>query len=264
MSKEEKTIQKSDFYKVSIDAIVVEDGFNVRHELVDIDSLAQSIAKEGQINPVIGYKVRGEEKFVLTAGHRRLAAIKLANEKYGAGITHINLMAGKNDEKSRVVTMLLDGEASKSLTTEEMVLGIARLLALGVSNKEIMASIAIGESQAQKYNLIKAAKAPEPIQAMLKNGDISVAGVNKLQRETKSEEELVVKAQEAVEKAKQKGSTKATTGTAGKDKVSADVAKLEEALSLADPTTAKYAVLKAVVGKLKKKASAEEIAKLLK
>jgi hypothetical protein len=39
---------------------------------------------------------------------------------------------------------------------------------------------------------------------------------------------------------------------------------LEEALSLSDPTSPKVATLQAIVRKLKAKASAEDIAKLLK
>lgn len=264
MSKtEEKTIQKSDFFKVSLDAIVVEEGFNVREKLEDVDELAQSIAREGQLTPVIGFKVRGEEKFVLTAGHRRLAAIKLANEKYGANITHVNLMAGKSDDKNRVVIMLLDGDAAKSLSNEEMVKGIKRLIDAGMAKKDIMTSLAIGKSQAQKYNLIKAAEAPAKIQEMIDKGVISVATVNKLQREAESDEQLVALAEEAVANAEEKGEKKATGKNTKTAKVS-DVDKLEAALSLSGGENAKTALVKSIVNKLKAKASAEEIAKLLK
>ncbi len=264
MSKvSEKAVQKSDYYKVALDAIEVQEGFNVREKLEDIDVLAQSIAREGQITPVIGCKVRGEEKFVLTAGHRRFAAIKLANEKYGAGITHVNLMAGKSDEKNRVVTMLLDGDAAKSLSNEEMVKGIKRLIDAGMNKKDIMSSLAIGKSQAQKYNLIKAAEAPEVIQEMIDKGVISLTTVNKLQREAQSDEELVALAEEAVADAKEKGEAKATGGNTRATKVS-DLDKLEEALSLVGKENAKTAIVKAVLNKLRGKASAEDIAKLLK
>lgn len=263
MSKEEKTIQKSDFFKVSLDAIEVQKGFNVREKLEDVDALAQSIAREGQLTPVIGFKVRGEEKFVLTAGHRRLAAIKLANEKYGANITHVNLMAGKNDDKSRIVIMLLDGDAAKSLSNEEMVKGIKRLMEAGMNKKDIFASLAIGKSQAQKYNLIKAAEAPEKIQEMIDKGVISVATVNQLQRETKDNNKLVALAEEAVANAEEKGEKKATGKNTKTVKVS-DLDKLEEALSLVDKENVKTAVVKAVLNKLRSKASAEDIAKLLK
>jgi len=262
-----KTIQKSDFFKVLISAIVVENGFNVRKDMGDIDALAQSIAEIGQQNPIIATKVRGEEKFLLTAGHRRLAAIKLANEKYGANITHVNVMGASGDDKTRVLTMLLDGDGSKKLTASEMLTGFNRLKEeYGMKPQEI--GKAVGLSQAQVYNILAVSKAPEAIQKMVESGDISVALVNEIQRTTKDTDEQVKLAEEAVANAKADTpdgkKKKATSSNAKTSKVSADVAKLEAAIALADPTSAKAATLKAIVNKLKAKASAEDIAKLLK
>jgi len=265
-----KTIQKSDFFKVLLAAVIVEKGFNVRQDLGDIDALAKSIAKLGQQVPVIATKVRGEDKFTLTTGHRRLEAIELANKKYigKAGylqdkITQVNVMSAKGDEKTRVLTMLLDGEGSKTLTNEEMVSGISRLLDSGVAKKEIVDSLAMSISQAQRYNLVKAAQAPKAIQDLIDKGMISVALVNEIQRTTKDPEEQIKLANEAVENTDGKAK-KATSSNANTNKVSADVAKLEAAIALADPTSSKAAILQAIVNKLKRKASPEEIAKLLK
>jgi ParB/RepB/Spo0J family partition protein len=256
MSKAE-TVQKNtknDYIKVLLSNVVVEDGFNVREDLTGIDELAKSIAINGQVVPGIGFKIRGTEQYVITAGHRRFAAIKVANEKYGAKITHMNVMAGSSDEKERVTAMLLDGDASHSLTNAEMVKGISKLLELGVTKKEIIASLAIGDSQAQKYNLIKAAEAPKAIQKMLEEGQLSVAKVNAIQRQTTDENEQV----ELAEKASKEGRKPK------EKKENPVIAVLEEALSLSDPTSAKVATLQAIVRKLKSKASAEDIAKLLK
>ena len=262
-----KTIQKSDFFKVALSAIIVEEGFNVRLDMGDIDSLAQSMATIGQQVPIIATKVRGEDKFKLTAGHRRLAAIKLANEKYGANITQVNVMGASGDEKHRVLTMLLDGEGAKKLTPSEMASGFKRLKdEHGMKPQEI--GKAIGLSQAQVYNILAINKAPEVIQKMVEEGEISVSLVNEIQRTTKDSEEQIKLAKEAVENAKLEApegkKKKATSSNAKTSKVSADVAKLEAAIAIADPTNAKTAILKAVVNKLKSKASPEEIAKLLK
>jgi mitochondrial fission protein ELM1 len=135
-----------------------------------------------------------------------------------------------------------------------MVKGISKLLELGVTKKEIIASLAIGDSPAHKYNLIKAAEAPKAIQKMLEQGVISVAKVNAIQRQTTDEAEqieLAVQASQEGRKPKEK-------------KENPVIAVLEEALSLSDPTSAKVATLQAIVRKLKAKASAEDIAKLLK
>ena len=261
-----KTIQKSDFFKVAIAAIIVEDGFNVRKDMGDIDALAKSIAQIGQQVPVIATKVRGEDKFTLTAGHRRLAAIKLANEKYGANITQVNVMGAKGDEKQRVLTMLLDGEGAKKLTASEMASGFARLKEMGMKPKEI--GLSVGVSQAQVYNVLAVLKAPAAIQAMVEAGDISLALVNEIQRTTKDTDEQVKLAEEAVANAgaaaPEGKKKKATSSNAKTKKVSADVAKLEAAIALAPKESAKAAALKAIVAKLKDKESAEEIAELLK
>lgn len=263
----EKAIQRGDFFKVSLSAIVVEEGFNVRKDMGDLDVLAKSIAKIGQQVPIIACKVRGEDKFKLTSGHRRLAAIQLANKEYGAGITQVNVMSSSADEKGRVLTMLLDGEGAKKLTTAELASGFARLKEMGMRPDEIGESVGI--SVPQVYNILAVNKAPEAIQKMIEKGDISIALVNEIQRATKNEDEQVSLATEAVESAKKEetatGKKKvATAKNSSIIKVSADIAKLEAAIALADPTLAKVAVLKAIVNKLKSKASAEEIAKLLK
>ncbi len=261
-----KTIQKSDYYKVAIDAIEVEEGFNVREDLKGVDELAKSIATVGQNTPIEGYKVRGEEKFVLTKGHRRLAAVKLANEKYigkpgylEEPITHMIVMAGSSDEKDRTIGMLLDGEASQPLTNKEMVQGINRLIEMGVEPKEIVRSLALTKSTAQAYNLIAAAKAPKAVQKMIDEGLISVAKVNSLQRSTTSDKELIEAVEEFIDEKK---------ANEGKPKVKAEkkgeLAILKEAIELADKTSSKAQLLKAIVRKLESKASAEEIAKLLK
>jgi hypothetical protein len=127
----------------------------------------------------------------------------------------------------------------------------------------------IGISQAQVYNILAVNKAPEAIQKMLEKGDISVALINEIQRTTKDAEEQVSLALEAVAKASEEvtatGKKKvATAKNATTSKVSADVAKLEAAIALVDPTLAKVATLKAIINKLKAKASAEDISKLLK
>lgn len=261
-TEEEKKIQRSDYFKVAIGIIEVEKDFNVREDLTGIDELARSIATIGQETPLEGFRVRGKEKFVLSRGHRRLAAIKLANEKYigkpgflKEKITHAILMTGSSDTKQRILGMLLDGDATQNLTNEEMVKGIARLLDLGVAKKEIITSLAIGESQAQKYNLVKAAEAPKAVLKMIEQGQLSVAKVNEIQRATKDESEQV----KLAEKASQEGRKQR-----GEKKENSVILLLEEALSLSDLASPKAATLQAIVRKLKSKASAEDIAKLLK
>jgi len=253
----QKVTKKTDMLMILISAIVIEENFNPRQEnnFGDIDGLAKSIAEIGQDQPLKVFKIRGENKYVLTAGHRRLKAIKLANSKYNAGIERVNCIVGSGNEKSRLMTALLDGDGVQKLTNAEMVSGIKRLLDMGVKSKDIVNSLGINKSQAQAYNLVAVAKAPNAVQKLLDDGVISVAVVNRLQRETSNNKELVEMAQEEVAKGK---------GKSTKKKVSPVIATLEEAVNLADEKSPKTATLKAIVNKLKRNASAEDIAKLLK
>lgn len=256
-----KTIQKSDFFKVALAAIIVEENFNVREDLEGLDELAKSIATVGQQTPIEGYKVRGEDRYVLNKGHRRVAATHIANEKYIGKpgylqnkITHLNLMAGSSDEKMRVIGMLLDGEASRPLTNREMVKGIKRLLDMDVDKKEIIQSLSLTKSTAQAYNLIAAAKAPKAVQALIDQGLISVAKVNSLQRKAENNGELLIElVEDFVE-----------NGDKPKLKKTSVIEKLEAVLEGADKTSVKGAFLKALINKLKADASVEDIAKLLK
>lgn len=257
MLKEEKAIKKTDILLVQLESIDIEEGFNVREDFGDIDSLAKQIAKQGQKQPLKG--VRNGNRITLTAGHRRLQAIKIANEKYGAKIERATVMTERADAKTRVLEMLIDGDGSKPLTNPEMIKGITRLLEMGVSRKEIIDSLGLGLSQAQKYNLVAAAEAPDVVKKMIEKGLISTAKVNDLQRKTSSDEELIEVAQEFVEnKNKEAGEKKV------KKKSISDVEKLEMAIELSNSTNSKTAIIKAVVNKLKAGASPEVIAKLLK
>lgn len=264
----EATIKRTDMLKVPLNQIDVQEGFNVREEenFGDIDGLARQIAKQGQKQPLKG--VRNGERVTLTAGHRRLRAIHLANEKYigqeGYQQEPIDIalfITEKLDEKGRVLEMLIDGDGAVPLTSSEMVKGINRLLEMGVPRKEVVDSLGMGLSQAQKYNLVKAAEAPKAVQEMMDKGVISPAKVNELQRSTSTDEELVDAATKFSEEKKEQ---KAQPRQPREKKENPVVVVLEQAIALSDPTGAKVATLTAIVRKLKSGASAEDIAKLLK
>ena len=260
---------RTDLFKIPVSQVTVEEGFNIREDMGDLEALAKSIMATGQQQPATVAKLRGKEEYLLTDGHRRFAAIQLANEKFGANIEFLIAQKGATDEKSRTITMLLAGE-SKKLTDAEKLEGFNRLVNnFGLKPKEIVEMTGI--SQAGVYNTLQVNKAPEAIQQMVKDGKISIPAVNEIQRATKDPQEQVALAEDAVNNAQAEATAtegekpkKATSSNSKVKKVSADIAKLEAALELVDGTSAKAANLKAIVNKLKKGASAEEIAKLLK
>lgn len=268
------SVKRSDLFRIPLGQIEIEVGFNVREELKNIPELALSMHNLGQQTPAIVYKKRGTDTYVLTTGHRRFAAILEANEKHGSGIEYLEAKKTSSDAKQRLMTMLLDGEGStQRLSNAEMMEGVARLIELGVPNKEIVDSLCASVSVPQAYNIINTAKAPQEIRDMISNGEISVALVNDIQRDTSSNEEQVEVAKQAVENAKAQGKKKAT-GKNRKDakgveksKTNSTVQRLKDAIALAkengaNESSVQMAVAEALVQKLETRSSVEDIAKI--
>ena len=70
--------KRTDIMLVDPRNLVIEEGFNKRSDYGDIPALALSIVQFGMIEAVKAHKVRGEEKYIVTDGHRRQAALMLA------------------------------------------------------------------------------------------------------------------------------------------------------------------------------------------
>lgn len=278
MKTEEKKreVRGRETFMIPISKIEIEKGFNPRkkNNFGDIDELAQSIAKGGQEDPAELFKVRGEDRYILTRGHRRMMAIAIANEKYigkdgymTEKITELEAFKGSSDLKDRLIAAMRDsGGNIVKLTNAELIATFARLQdEVGVSPKELIGIVPM--STAQAYNVLAVLKAPKAIQKMVQDDLISIALVNQIIRKTKDLDKQVELAEEAVGKAQvetPEGKVKKATAKHSSAKTLSPIEVLEAALELADPTTAKAALVKSIVNKLKKKASAEDIAKLLK
>ena len=69
--------------RVDIDAIVVDSDTNPRRRLRNVDELAASIRTYGLLQPLVVREVGGpRDQYLLVAGHRRRAALKLLAERY--------------------------------------------------------------------------------------------------------------------------------------------------------------------------------------
>lgn len=222
---------RTDLMQVDPRNLVIEEGFNVRKEYGDIRSLALSIVSLGVQEPLIGYKKRGEDKFVVTDGHRRQRAIAYALERNAAGDAHfadlskiqyIPVRTSSSDPLERLYIMAVTGEKKKSLTDLERADMYSRLIEMLVSTKgmkrgeavkEIMENV--GVSQATMYNILKLNELPEAIKESIAKGEISGSTVVTIVREIKDEKEQVEAVQAAIAHAKEAaekdgGKTKAT------------------------------------------------------
>lgn len=224
MEPEVKTIntnvietKRDDLKKVDPRNIIVEPEFNVRNDMGDIEGLAHSVVTDGVIVPIEGYKVRGEDKYVLTDGHRRMLAVNLALKYHAEGkkgfediskIELIRLIPSSPHLKDRLYIMAITGEKKKDLTDLEKATMYSRLLEIAVAEgkkkgeaiKEICARLSI--SQATFYNIHKLNELPEEIKDSITNGEISGSTVVTIVRDVKDAETQKKMVAEAIVEAK--------------------------------------------------------------
>lgn len=221
--------KRTDLMLVDPRNLQVETGFNVRKDYGDIRGLALSIISLGVQEPLIGFKVRGEDKFVVTDGHRREKAIKYALEKHAAGdphftdiskIVNVPVRIASADPIERLFTMAVTGEKKKNLTELERVDMYSRLIDSIMETKGVKRGEAIDEvivkvgiSKPTLYNVISLNKLPEEIKEAIAKNEISGSTVVTIVREVKDEEEQKRLVKEAIASAQATGSKKKSTAS---------------------------------------------------
>jgi len=122
--------------KIGLDQIIVSE--NVRKDYRDIEELADSIRKRGQLEPVIVKKAKaegGEARYELVAGFRRHRAIKLLEKD---GYTQIEAVVVTGD---RLTIQLIENLQRSDLSAREREEGIALMVQGGLSQKEVAAEL---------------------------------------------------------------------------------------------------------------------------
>lgn len=248
MEQETLNTKRTDLMLVDPRNLQVEEGFNVRKDMGDIKGLAKSVVELGVVEPVIGFKVRNEDSYVMTDGHRRLTAVLLAFQLHAQGaagfediskIERIPMRSASADPKERLYIMAVTGEKKKSLTDLEKAEMYARLIeygkAEGKSRGETIADIKqrLGVSQATVYNILKLNELPEEIKDAIANNEISGSTVVTIVREIKDEAEQIKAVNDAIVHAKAQaekegGKTKATASNVKGLKAKSAIQKLKE------------------------------------
>lgn len=230
MSKVNET-KKTDILLVDPRNIVVVDGFNVRTDMGDIEALASSILELGLQVPLMGKKVRGEDKFELVDGHRRFKAVQYLLSK-GHDVPYVKVTSFTGNEEDRVLAMVTTGTGQKPLTELEQAEAIKRLINFHYKAEEIAKKI--GKSVPHIYNMIALANATKKIKDIVANGEISGTTVVHIVRQTENEKEQYAMIQEAIQNAKDSGKKKATSKNVTKLVYKNPVQKLKELITLLD------------------------------
>lgn len=265
---EVKNTKRTDIMLVDPRNIVVKDGFNVRSDMGDIQALSDSIVETGLQVPLKAKKVKGEDKYELVDGHRRMAAIQLAIEN-GNDIQFVEVLPFKGNDEDRVFAMIITGIGQKPLNDVEQAEAIKRLINFGYKAEEIARKIA--KSLPQVYNLISLANVSKKIKDSIIGGFISGSTVIQIIRQTDDSDkqlEMVTQAIEDVQKNVPIGEKpkKATAKNVVGLKRKSEGQKLSELVALLDKDgvkNEKTVLLSQLVEKLKD-SSVEDLVKLFK
>lgn len=187
--------KKNDLLLIDPRNIVEEEGFNVRTDMGDLDSLADSIISVGQLEPISVMKIRGEEQYCLTDGHRRMAAIRLAIEK-GHPIPYVRAIVSSGNLEDRIFAMVITGIGKKPLNSVEEAEAYKRLKAYGYEVKEIAKRV--GKSLPHIYNLLKIADLPQEVKKRIINDEISGNTVLQIFKDAKTADDLIAAVDNAV------------------------------------------------------------------
>lgn len=211
MSETLNKTKKTDILSVDPRTVVITEGFNVREDLGDIEGLAQSIKESGQQVPLKVVKVRGEEKYRLIDGHRRMAAINLLL-KQGVSVPYVVVTLFQGSEEDEVFSMIITGTGQKQLNDIEQAEAIKRLIAFGYKVEEI--AVKIGKSVPHVYNLTYIADFPKPIKDLIVVGSISASTALSISRQEKDRDKFIKVVDDAVadaQKSAKDGKTKKAT-----------------------------------------------------
>lgn len=204
---QELSESRGTIYNIDPRKIETQDGFNVRQEMGDMESLKSSIKFNGVKNPLIVFFKEG--RVFLSSGHRRLSAV-MDLIKDGSEFKSVPCISEpKNyNEENRTADLIVANDG-KPLTPLEESLVIQRLVNFGWTPQQI--SEKTGRTQAHISNMRTLAGLPSDIQNKIKDNKVSSTLVLEMARESGDKiEKLKEKLDKAINVAESSGKKKAT------------------------------------------------------
>lgn len=133
-------------------------------DIADIQSLADSILQNGILQPLTVR--RGEDRYELIAGERRLRAAKLA------GLRAVPCIILDISSRNSAIMALVENIQRQDLNAIEIALGMQRLIdECGLTQDAL--SEKVGKKRSTVSNFLRLLKLPDEIQLALKEGLIS-------------------------------------------------------------------------------------------
>ena len=184
--------------KIQISKVKVREGFNVRTDYGDIESLAKSIIENGQVVPA-RVDAMADGTFLLTDGHRRFKALQhILEQGSDEPLLKAIVNASRTTEEERILQMFVTQD-NKPLTQLEVCELIKRLINLGHDQTSVAKKI--GKSIAYVSTMLSVANERQEVKQLISEGKVSVNTVLTAKREIPSESERVEKFRKAVAQA---------------------------------------------------------------
>lgn len=174
-----------------VSEVVEVQGLNKRLDMGELQELADSLKENGQLQPII-VTDRGDGRFELIAGHRRVEALKLA------GINTVNAIVKKLTSVQTVIANGLENLSRKDLTpVEEAETMLAIAKALGTRSKLASArevSRHIGKNNVTVTARLKLAQASDLLKSAVRTGKLDLKRADKLIADKQDNAEAIAKA----------------------------------------------------------------------
>lgn len=175
----ENSTRGEEVVKIELGKIVIRKGFNVRHDMGDLEALADSILENGQ--SVAGrVEVLENGTFAITDGHRRFEACKILEKRGHEVFFRAIVNPAKTTEEQRLLQMFTTQD-NKPLNPSEQAELIQRLINLGHKANSIAKKI--GRTPAYVGQLLEYASEIPAIKKHVNSGRMSVSTSNKLRKE---------------------------------------------------------------------------------
>ena len=131
-----------------------------------LNDLASSIKAQGVMQPILVRQIAGSS-YEIIAGERRWRAAKIA------GLTHVPVLVRSVPDNAALAMALIENIQREDLNPLEEAVGIQRLIDEFKMTHQTAAD-AVGRSRSAASNLLRLLKLPQPIQAMLAEGNLDM------------------------------------------------------------------------------------------
>jgi len=171
------TVARSNLWKALRAAITIEDGFNVRADMGDLEALARSIADNGIERPLnVKRDPNAADKFLARDGHRRLAATDLAITKGWVDPATFEIPMVIGDKNSTVLedlALMARANDGKPLLPYEQAILFKRMQDEGMKLADICTAVGKGSVYVRQH--LDLLNADPALQEAVKKGEIGKA-----------------------------------------------------------------------------------------